>query len=61
MTNFSTLENAGVVLDRNFSEVETFVDMDGGNCRLISDIIKVNPHMKGILFEQASVIEAISK
>lgn len=57
MTSFSTLENAGVVLDYDFSGIETLVDVGGGNGKLISDILKVNPHMEGILLEQASVTE----
>ena len=57
MTAITSLVSVGVVLDYNFSGIETLVDVGGGNGRLLSDILKVNPHMNGILFERPSVIE----
>ncbi len=56
MTSLSALENASVVSDYDFSNIQTLVDVAGGHGKLLTDILKANPKIKGILFDQPSVI-----
>jgi hypothetical protein len=41
----------------DFSETRTIVDVGGGHGALLAAILKANPHMNGVLFDQPSVIE----
>ncbi|MBD2504546.1 methyltransferase [Anabaena azotica] len=56
MTSYSVVQNLGVVQDYDFSGIKTLVDVGGGNGKLLTDILAANPKMKGILFDQPSVI-----
>jgi len=56
MTSSSVLENASVVSDYDFSNIQTLVDVAGGHGKLLTDILKGHPKMKGILFDLPSVI-----
>jgi hypothetical protein len=57
MTSSSTLQNPGIVLDYDFSDVQTLVDVGGGQGKLLTDILKAYPKMKGILFDQPEAIK----
>jgi precorrin-6B methylase 2 len=41
----------------NFSDVNTVVDIGGGRGALIAEILKANPHMRGILFDLPHVVK----
>jgi hypothetical protein len=57
MTSFSSVENAGVSADYDFSSIRTLVDVAGGHGSLLASILQANPDMKGILFDVPEVIE----
>ncbi|WP_414570332.1 methyltransferase [Nostoc sp. CCY 9925] len=57
MTSSSILQNPGIVLDYDFSDVQTLVDVGGGHGKLLTDILKAYPKMKGILFDQPEAIK----
>ncbi|MBW4458610.1 MAG: methyltransferase [Nostoc indistinguendum CM1-VF10] len=56
MTNISAVENAQVVSNYNFTGIKTLVDVGGGHGKLLTDILKNHPQMKGILFDMPSAI-----
>ena len=41
----------------DFSDVTTIIDIGGGRGALIAEILKVNPHMRGILFDLPHVVK----
>lgn len=57
MTNFSALKSAAIAASYDFSSIHTLVDVAGGQGLLIASILKSNPTLKGILFDQPYVIE----
>jgi hypothetical protein len=57
MTNFSVIESAAIASSYDFSSIQTLVDVAGGEGLLIASILKSNPTLKGILFDQPYVIE----
>jgi ubiquinone/menaquinone biosynthesis C-methylase UbiE len=57
MTSFSNLATEAVVKAYDFSGFETLVDVAGGHGRLLSEILRANPALRGVLFDQAHVIE----
>jgi len=57
MTSFSSIENAAVSLDYDFSSIRTLVDVAGGHGSLLTSILQANPSMSGILFDVPDVIE----
>ena len=57
MTNFSVFESAAIAASYDFSSIQTLVDVAGGQGHLIASILKSNPTLKGVLFEQPHVIE----
>jgi hypothetical protein len=57
MTNGSALESAVIAASYDFSSIQTLVDVAGGQGLLIASILKSNPTLKGILFDQPYVIE----
>lgn len=42
----------------DFSKVPTVVDVGGGNGTLLESIVTANPHLEGVLFDAAPVVEA---
>lgn len=56
MTSYSSIEIDAVVQGYDFSSIQTLVDVGGGHGSLLASILEANPHLKGILFEQPSVI-----
>ena len=57
MTSFSSIENAAVSSDYDFSSIRTLVDVAGGHGSLLTSILQANPSMSGILFDVPDVIE----
>lgn len=57
MTAFSTLHFTGVLEAYNFSQAKKIVDVGGGHGRIISEILKRNPGMHGILFDKPHAFE----
>jgi ubiquinone/menaquinone biosynthesis C-methylase UbiE len=57
MTNASAIESAALAASYDFSSIQTLVDVAGGEGLLIASILKSNPTLKGVLFDQPYVIE----
>jgi hypothetical protein len=57
MTTFSTLHLTGVLEAYNFSQAPTIVDVGGGHGKIISEILKRNPEMRGFLFDLPHAFE----
>jgi hypothetical protein len=58
MTSISSVENAAITASYDFSGFSKLVDVGGGNGSLLTSILKDNPTMQGVLFDQGSVIAA---
>jgi len=56
MTSLSRTENPAITAAYKFSTVQTLVDVGGGHGSLLGTILKANPKLKGVLFDQPSVI-----
>jgi len=56
MTSVSSMENPAIAGAYKFSGIRTLVDVGGGNGSLLSTILKANPKLRGVLFDQPSVI-----
>jgi O-methyltransferase domain len=56
MTSLSATENPTIAAAYKFSAIRTLVDIGGGHGSLLATILKVNPKLKGVLFDQPSVI-----
>lgn len=56
MTSYSTVAAAAVIEAYDFSSIETLVDVAGGHGRLLSEILKSQPEMRGVLFDQPHVL-----
>lgn len=57
MTGMTTAQIKAVVDVYDFAEAKTVVDVAGGHGALLSAILTVYPHARGILFDQPGVIE----
>jgi hypothetical protein len=57
MTSFATLHFAGVLDAYDFSRATTIVDVGGGHGRMITEILKKNPTMHGVLFDMPHAFE----
>jgi hypothetical protein len=55
MTNVSSTENPAIAAAYKFSGIRMLVDVGGGNGSLLATILKANPKLKGVLFDQPSV------
>jgi hypothetical protein len=58
MSNRGRIETAAVLDAYTFSQPQTVVDVGGGNGGFLSAILASNDHLSGVLFDQASAIEA---
>lgn len=58
MTSFSNLATAAVVEAYDFSGFEKLVDVAGGQGFMLSAILRANPELRGVLFDQPHVIES---
>ena len=56
MTSLTTIDSAGIAEDYDFSGIETLVDVGGGQGALIAAILKANPTMRGVVFDQPHVV-----
>jgi len=61
MTSLSTAENLKIAAAYKFSRIRTLVDVGGGHGSLLATILKANPKLKGVLFDQPSVIARAEK
>ena len=61
MTSLSGTENPTVAAAYKFSGVRTLVDVGGGHGSLLATILRANPKLKGMLFDQPSVIARARK
>jgi ribosomal protein RSM22 (predicted rRNA methylase) len=52
----SSAEIEAVVASYDFSSIQTLVDVGGGHGSLLVAILQVNPPLKGILYDQSTVI-----
>ena len=57
MTGMTLAGNDAVLSSYDFSSIRKIVDVGGGLGSLIASILKINPQMKGILFDAPPVIE----
>ena len=57
MSNMTAATNNAILSRYDFSGFATIVDVGGGHGGLITDILKSNPQLKGVLFDAAEVIE----
>jgi hypothetical protein len=57
MTGMTLAVNDAVLSAYDFSSIRKIVDVGGGHGSLITSILKLNPHMKGVLFDAKPVIE----
>jgi hypothetical protein len=55
MTSLSRIENPTVAAAYKFSGLRTLVDVGGGHGSLLATILKANPKLKGVLYDQPSV------
>lgn len=60
MSNISLLDTETICDYYNFSQFKQIVDVGGGHGQLLSAILKENPVLKGILFDQKYVVEQVS-
>ena len=61
MTSLSGTENPTIAAAYKFSGVRTLIDVGGGHGSLLATILKANPKLKGVLFDQPSVIARAQK
>lgn len=57
MTSLSGWEAPAIVEAYDFSRFHTLVDVGGGHGRLLLTILKANPKLRGILYDQPHVVE----
>jgi hypothetical protein len=60
MTNVSETNNSAIIRNYDFSVYYEVIDVGGGHGSLLASILKSNPGIKGILFEQPHVVEAFN-
>lgn len=61
MTSLSGTENPTIAAAYKFSGLGTLVDVGGGHGSLLATILKANPKLKGVLFDQPSVVARAEK
>jgi ubiquinone/menaquinone biosynthesis C-methylase UbiE len=61
MTEMSVSSAPAVVEAYDFSKIDTLADIAGGHGFLLSQILRANPRLKGILFDVPSVIEGAAR
>jgi len=57
MRAITKADTSAILQAYDFSPFKTVVDVGGGNGALLSGILERNPHLSGILFDQAATIE----
>jgi len=61
MTSVSGTENPAIAAAYKFSGLRTLADVAGGHGSLMATILKANPKLRGVLFDQPSVIARAGK
>ncbi len=61
MTSFSTFENAAIASAYDFSRFRILVDVAGGHGSLLAEILRANPNVRGILFDQPHVVGEVQR
>jgi ubiquinone/menaquinone biosynthesis C-methylase UbiE len=61
MASFTKQIVAAVVATYDFSDFGVIMDVGGGNGELLAGILKANPALRGVLFDQPHVIERARK
>ncbi len=61
MSSISALTDATVVAAYDFGSFPTIVDVGGGHGLLLANILTATPGSRGILYDLASVVSAVSK
>src|SRR5712691_11914339 len=61
MADFTKLAAVAVAAAYDFSPLRTVVDVGGGNGALLIGILKANPHLRGIVFDQPHAAERARK
>lgn len=61
MSEFTALFNPAIVKAYDFSRLHTLVDVGGGHGALLASILKENPGVRGILFDQPHVAEGAGR
>lgn len=61
MTSLSRTENPAIAAACTFLRHGTLVDVGGGHNSLLATILKANPKLQGVLFDQPSVIASAKK
>lgn len=61
MTSISATDNPAIAAASKFSGNQTLVDVGGGHGSLLAAILKANPKLRGVLFDQPSVIARAEK
>lgn len=56
MTSLSATDNPAIVSAYTFAKMGTLVDIGGGHGSLLAAILRANPNLHGVLFDQPSVI-----
>lgn len=56
MSSLSQAENPAIAAAYKFPKGRTLVDVGGGHGSLLAAILKANPSLKGVLFDQSAVI-----
>lgn len=57
MTSFSSVATKAVLEAYDFSDIETLVDIAGGQGRLLNGVLEQYPSMRGVLFDLPHVIK----
>ena len=61
MTGVSLATNDAILASYDASGIRKLVDVAGGHGSLIAALLKANPEMKGVLFDQPDVVEGARK
>ena len=59
MASLTQRENAGLLGAVDWTRFGTVVDIGGGNGELLRGLLAVHPGMRGVLFDQSVVVEAV--
>ena len=57
MSGYSAQEAAAILAAYDFSGVSMVVDLGGGHGALVTALLQAYPHLSGIVFDQAAVVE----
>ena len=61
MSEFTALFNPAIVKAYDFGQLHTLVDVGGGHGALLASVLKANPTVRGVLFDQPHVAEGATR